>query len=120
MPVCKNIGCQKKCVLKCAAGHVDLWWNVTERCFLLLLSGSRGVDVGLGRKMKTFRMKRSLSKTKDFCIIHIEKELGQVPQGGTLVSQDAGAEFQVPDLLGLQSGSKPDLFLNLFKFFFKY
>lgn len=33
-----------------------------------------------------------------------------MPQGGTLVSQDAGAEFQVPDLLGLQSGSKPDLF----------
>lgn len=68
--------------------------------------------MGMGRKMKTFRMKRRPSKENDFCIIHIKKkELGHVPQGGTLVSQDAGTGFQVPDFLGLQSGSKPYLFL---------
>lgn len=61
-------------------------------------------DENIQDEKKTIKDKRFLYYS------YIKKELAQVPQGGTLVSQDAGTGFQVQDLPGLQSGSKPDLF----------
>lgn len=93
--------------------------KVTKHHLLPLFPGSRSVDVGMTREMRASRVKGRLSKTKDFCIIHIAKELGQVPQGRSLVSQEAGAGFQVQDLPGLQSGSKPDLIFKTSVFKYK-